>query len=315
MNISSNLSQTVTNRQSELVALVSVYGCAAVTGAVLSTTLFLTIILRPQLRTGSGILLAHHQLLHMLQTGIVSPFYIVTGWGVFLGASIDGINCTAMFFVCQIVICSEIWSSLFLAVNRLIALIFPHYYSRISSTAAIAGFIITAWVISVAVNLPGVFGIGSYFAKREVDCGYTRVTNQHIFNAVGILGKYLPLALQAVVYGVILFHHFRAQNGLQAAAKKRFNLFRLLLCSYAWYMACYAPYLMTYYGFRRYWFADEVRMGWFMAVQEIGYAGSPVFLLLMNKDIVKIAKEGLRIRLRDYREPKLEEGEQGDKGY
>ncbi|XP_055350321.1 uncharacterized protein LOC129596940 [Paramacrobiotus metropolitanus] len=245
MNISSitgNLSATIPFRRRELIAIISLNGIAAITGTVLSMTLFLTILLRPQLRTGSGILIAHHQLLHMLHTGYACPFYIVSAWAVWLGVSIAGLNCTVLYCLTQLIVCSETWNSLFLAFNRFIALIYPHQYRHISSNAAIAGFIVAAWSISLAMNVPGVFGIGGYFGKRQVDCGFIRVTNDHLYNAVGIISKHLPIALQAVLYGIILFHHYRARNG----------------------------------------------------VQEIGYAGSPVFLLLMNKDAVNAAKEGIR---------------------
>ncbi|XP_055350322.1 neuropeptide S receptor-like, partial [Paramacrobiotus metropolitanus] len=240
MNISDiqgNLSHKFSSRQNELFALLSVFTVASIIGVMLSATLFFTIILRSQLRTGSGILIAHHQLLHVLQTGISNPFYIVTGWAVWMGVSIAGIDCTVMYFVCQVIICTETWSSLFLAVNRFIALIYPHQYSHIASNKAVGYFIISAWCISAAINLPGLLGIGSLFGFREVDCGFVRVTNLHLLNAVATLGVYLPLALQGVAYGIILANHCRKDEETRAAVshKKRFILFRLLLGSYLWY--------------------------------------------------------------------------------
>ncbi|XP_055328763.1 alpha-1A adrenergic receptor-like [Paramacrobiotus metropolitanus] len=188
MNISTitgNLSVTMQFRHPELIALITVNASAAVIGTILSLTLFLTMILRPQLRTGSGILIAHHQLLHVLLNSVVSPFYIVTAWGVWLGGSISGLDCNALFCACQLIVCCETWSSLFLAVNRFVALTYPHQYSHISSNTAVTGFIMAAWAISMAINLLGAFGVGSIFGRRELGCGVVRVTDQHLFNVAG----------------------------------------------------------------------------------------------------------------------------------
>ncbi|XP_055350324.1 uncharacterized protein LOC129596943 [Paramacrobiotus metropolitanus] len=305
MNISiiqGNLSQSFPNRRTELIALVSVFTFAGATGVLLSTSLFLTIIMRPNLRTGSGILIAHQQLLNVLQTGIGNPFYIVVGWVVWLGGvSITGINCTAMHFFCQLFICVETWSSVFLAVNRFVAIIYPHQYRLISSNAAVAGFITASWCISAAIEIPALLGIGSYFGFRQFDCGYIRVTDHNMVVMHGVVGIWFPLAVQALLYAAIVINHRQKEeeSRITMVQKKRFKLFRLLFGSYLWYVACYIPFMVTIYGFPRFWFADKLRAGWFMVLQEIGYAGSPVFLLLMNKDVMKNAKEGVGLLRRN----------------
>ncbi|XP_055350325.1 5-hydroxytryptamine receptor 7-like [Paramacrobiotus metropolitanus] len=282
MNISAiqaNLSQSFRSRRPELVTLVSVFTVAGVTGVVLSSSLVLTIVTRPKLRTGSGILIAHQQLLHVLQTGVSNPFYIVVGWAVWLGGvSITGIDCTIAHFFCQVFICVETWSSVFLAVNRFVALIYPHQYRHISSNAAVAGFIVAAWCISAAIEIPALLGIGSYFGMRQFDCGYIRVTDHNIVAMHGVVGIYFPLGLQAFLYAAILINHRQKDQGgrVTRVQKKRFELFRLLFSSYLWYVACYLPFMVTIYGLPRFFFADKLRAGWFLTMQEIGYAGSPV---------------------------------------
>ncbi|XP_055348030.1 uncharacterized protein LOC129595106 [Paramacrobiotus metropolitanus] len=287
-----NRTNTLPDLRTELLAMVSVFTIIAVIGVVLSATLFFTIILRSQLLTGSGILIAHQQLMHILLSGLSNPFYIVVGWAVWLGLPLTGINCTIVYFVCQVIICGETWTSLFLAVNRFIALLCPHHYRSISSTKAIVGFIIAAWCISVAINIPALLGIGSLFGLKQVDCGFIRITNPRLFDAVGALTVHLPLALQAVLYGIILASHCRKDTETQAVAayKKRFVLFRLLLFSYIWYVASYLPFLIAVHGFPRFFFGNKVRSGWFLVSQQIGYTGSPVFLLLMNKEFGRTAK-------------------------
>ncbi|XP_055348301.1 uncharacterized protein LOC129595341 [Paramacrobiotus metropolitanus] len=297
--VQGNLSQTFDRRRNELITLISTFSLISVTGVVLSLTLFFTLILRSHLRTRSGVLLAHQQLLHALEIGVSNPLYIITGWAVWLGVPITTFNCTTMYFFGQWFICAESWASLFLAFNRFVALIFPHQYGRVTSNLATMVFLVSAWGIGLAVNLPGLWGIGGVFGKRDFggryDCGRISITSQEISNAVATLGGYLPLALQGIIYlAVIVGYQIEGRRQGNSLQRKRMHLFRLLFASYLWYLLWYLPVLVVAYGFPYYWYSDKIRAGWFIVLQQIGYVGSPVFLLLMNRDIVSNTKNGIR---------------------
>ncbi|XP_055350329.1 rhodopsin-like [Paramacrobiotus metropolitanus] len=289
-----NISDTFGNRQVELVAMISIFTVAFVIGTFLSLILTVTIAFRPRLHTGSGILIAHHQFLHVLQTGISNPLYMFTGWIVWLGLSVSGMNCFVMHFFCKLFTFTEMWASLMLAVNRFVALIFPHHYNAISSNKAITVLMLIPWLIGLALTVPGLYGIGTLFGNRQVDCGYITVTSHAVATLVIVMGVYLPLAIQGLLYAVVLIVHYRQTkiHEVSTVQKKRFLLFRLLFGSYLWYVVCYAPQPIALYGFPQFWFEDKLRAGWFQLLQEVGYAGSPVFLLLMNKDIMHDTKEG-----------------------
>ncbi|XP_055350330.1 olfactory receptor 1496-like [Paramacrobiotus metropolitanus] len=164
----------------------------------------------PQLRTGSGILVAHQQFSHTLQTGITNPFYMATGWIVWLGLSIRGVNCTVMYFFCRVFTYTEIYASLFLAVNRCIALIFPHRYILISPKRAVILQMLLPWEVALLLSLgwvvPGFFGIGSIFGNRKTDCGHIGVPSALITDTVASLGLCIPLIIEGLCYVTVLIH-------------------------------------------------------------------------------------------------------------
>ncbi|XP_055329964.1 uncharacterized protein LOC129582476 [Paramacrobiotus metropolitanus] len=64
------------------------------------------------------------------------------------------INCVPLFFIQYTGIALSHWNSVFLAINRLIAITLPHYYRGASHPAVLTGMIAFTWAISLVSTAP-----------------------------------------------------------------------------------------------------------------------------------------------------------------
>ena len=224
-------------------------------GAVSVLLLLIIIISNKTLLSGSGILVFHLQLIHLTLCGVLLPISVLWKYLSMFGQIIQ-VDCTAFSVLFMMVIKAENWCSLMLAINRLVAVSFPHYYKRFSSVKSISVMIVLCWLISFATNFPSyALRIISDVSAPLQDCPQAFRSSHTVQNLLTGFGTYCPLMLIGIIYASVglkvTIHSGRKTEPTKAyprpaavensKIRRKIALFRLLFCSYLWFVLCYIP--------------------------------------------------------------------------
>jgi hypothetical protein len=185
------------------------------------------------------------------------------------------------------------WSAFFLAVNRLVASIFPHKYANNPRIIKIFSILmmIAAWVIGFVNNFLPYIGIGGWYELRPpwYSCGL-RSDGSPFCAIVQALGVYVPeVGLLGLYFTILLKFNLlgfasnqvgtEVQHATTERIRRRYLLAKLMLVSSLWYCICYFPNtVIASTSLVRFFIQNPVMQLWMRTVFLLGYAVNPVSL-------------------------------------
>ncbi|XP_055335741.1 neuromedin-U receptor 2-like [Paramacrobiotus metropolitanus] len=244
-----------------------------------------------KLKTGSGLLVTHALLTDLSFCLVLNPVINIPIYLTQMRIPMT-YHCILPDFLLPFHIYLGNWTAVALAVNRVIAIVFPHLYPHVSSQRFSVGVLLVVWSIAMSCTVP-IFAVPGMLHGQLPSgaCGLLRLQGV-TFTVVGAIGSYLPIILLGIIYiGLFIYArvtktHYRRNSADRQRTiwQKRLAIAKALFLCFAWYTVCTLPpsVLAIFYGF---WWNKEVRLLLFTrGAQIIGYSASPVFFFAMNAD-------------------------------
>ena len=265
-----------------LVSFVQYVGCVLLAVVILS---------EKSLRKGSGTLVINVLSLFFISSFLQSLFTVSVYRVHIARTPLPSWYCTGFGFFTMLLNSATNWADATVALNRLIAIYFPFFYTTWISNVSLFCNIAFTLVISLAFTVLPVFGIlGNYPLQASGACGFFPNGNWGV--VFFTLTMYLPIVFQGVSY-IILFSKtsyitFRRHGRVQAfggtSARKvnaekiirqRTVLAKSFFAAYVWYCVLYlfAPVFGAVYP--KLYYQTSVFL-WLRTVTACGSAFTPV---------------------------------------
>ncbi|XP_055330391.1 melatonin receptor type 1B-A-like [Paramacrobiotus metropolitanus] len=287
-NSSSVQLRTITG--SELTVWIVAQFVIGIVGAVLTILLLIIMHRQQRLRRGSGLLIAHALSVDLIFCLVISPVTVIP---IYLHQMDIPVwyNCVLADFFLLVAIYLGNWTAVVLAINRLIAIILPQMYTKMTSLRFTTCLLIFVWTITITCNIPNLNIVPGLAHGRQASgaCGLIQ-NDRGIFTILGVLGTYLPVALLGALYSC-LFVLSRFVNGRdrqndaqRSLLKRKLAIAKALCLSFVWYCICILPpaVLNMYYAA---WWNKEIRVLLYTrSAQLLGYAANPVFFFAVNAE-------------------------------
>ncbi|XP_055340724.1 protein trapped in endoderm-1-like [Paramacrobiotus metropolitanus] len=291
--------------------IVMIFLC--ILGAFSNSLLFMAIVTSRKLRKGSGTLIAHSILIEAFLCVIGVPLIMASTYMPQFGwPSKTMCKWTMLLFYGPIF--AGTWASVLIAINRFVAIFFPHVYSKLTTPPLLALVIALGWAVALASSVPMFFeagGISVGATKPWYACGARQEKPGYLYNFLVTVGTTAPAVALGVIYVsiftlvIIRALIFRrkidttdkaavARNQrAQAMTQKRLKMARMLFVSYIWFTVCYMPAPVTASVAPVLYGTSPLVSLFLRMLLEIGYATSPVIYLTMNAEYRSAAKRVL----------------------
>lgn len=178
-------------------------------GTALNFLLFCGIVSSRRLRTGSGALIAHSILVDAVLCAVILPLMYAATWTTQYGAHSENL-CRWFMLALYALVWTHNWATVPIAFNRFIAIILPHFYSRLCHSKPIfAAMVSFSWSISLGCSLIYFFRVSakSEPVKPWGGCGQT-ITKPREFGLITAVGTSVPTALEGVTYVTLLVYTY-----------------------------------------------------------------------------------------------------------
>ncbi|XP_055342327.1 rhodopsin-like [Paramacrobiotus metropolitanus] len=260
-------------------------------GSILSTLLIVSLSVRRRYRNSANLLVIHALTVEVTNMAILTPLSNTAIWAHQTGHPFH-INCVPVAFFQILLTVLSNWSLVLLAINRMIAVVFPHHYARYTRHRPLVLSIIVIWILGLATTVPLLFGVGGTLNRFNPlgHCGVqpTRGVFFSMYTHVSFTGT---MIIQAVCYTLVVGALRRAvqvadtQNFAEQRKQRRQRAISVvLLVVYVWYLACYLPIPVITTYFYHYWKDNYTLFVWLRTVMICGSAGTPVILLSMSRE-------------------------------
>ncbi|XP_055344785.1 adenosine receptor A2a-like [Paramacrobiotus metropolitanus] len=268
-------------------------------GAVLCLLLIVSICATRTLRGGAQILIIHLQSAEAFLC-ILNITSSITMY--FPRFQLTSFSCSYFFFFIMAVSQVHQWSSFLLAVNRVVAIIFPLHYHIWTQRQMIVAAIGVSWVLPLCINIPIAAGIIGKFDVTNAWPGcavYPPKENPGTQIALLSVGFYFPLAgtffcYLAILLYVLLSKYVKSHGKIgpvqlvkratsQRTYNKRILISKSLFISSLWFLACYLPFSVVSSYFFRVVMMSTTPL-WLRVWYNIGYLGGPVAFFTLCKD-------------------------------
>ncbi|OWA53945.1 hypothetical protein BV898_18369 [Hypsibius exemplaris] len=279
-------------KEKELTALTAI--ALAISGiGVINNALTLRVTWSNRLgKTGVSLLLFHFVAINLLECLVTMPTAFTIMLAKRAGHLIPEQTCPCFTTLYMINVSVVNWSDADLALNRFIALYFPHRYKALTSAAVNRAVIVGTWMISVGISLPfglSVWGQGTFLSAFG-HCSLKATGSRGAF--LQAMVAYIPYAISGTGSLLILWKcfgisRFRARNvasnhsGNNAVARyrtteRRLNMAKMLLFTFLWSGICAFPaYLITsLFGYL--YQTNPVSVMWTRTSSACQYAFAPV---------------------------------------
>ncbi|OWA53645.1 hypothetical protein BV898_18066 [Hypsibius exemplaris] len=318
MNSSSNSSHASTvppfpmlspTTQKEVIAWIAATLSICVVG-IFTNVLLLRVMWSAKLqRSGVSFLLFHFVAVNLLMCLITVPaaiFLVVVkrdGWQIpsnicYYITTINTINMTVVN-----------WSDAGLALNRFVALYFPHSYKAWSATPVSVAIIISGWLIAIGLTMPFTTAAGGQRVTLSAIglCSLARSGRLGVF--LTTCTSFVPFGISGAGALLILWKCF-SYSRLRLAtvgstedgnlgpdatrhkmAQRRLKMAKMLLFTYFWTGLCAIPaYVVVRASFPHLFDPSSVSVLWIRTSTACQYALTPYILLISNPEYQRRAK-------------------------
>ncbi|XP_055346100.1 uncharacterized protein LOC129593687 [Paramacrobiotus metropolitanus] len=176
------------------------------------------------------------------------------------------------------------WIHVCLALNRVVAIMFPHYYPLCSNKRSLIGMIVLSWCMGLITLLPflvsdrdGYYGLLSPAGI----CGLAS-RNTWIFSILTSLRISVPLLLQALLYSAVMVTLAvrRCRTPLvplieMRRQRRQSGMSVVLFVSSLWYTLCFLPMPTIAAYAPEFWMGRDLLFVWICSLLLFGSAGTP----------------------------------------
>ncbi|XP_055340588.1 probable G-protein coupled receptor tkr-1 [Paramacrobiotus metropolitanus] len=210
--------------------------------------------------------------------------------------------CTITMFFCLSVIYTVNWISLMIAINRVVAILFPYSYRYWARKRTIITMILISWMIPAVCNVLVSFRIGATFQLTEPwgACG-VKVNNRIIFPLMTVICVAFPVGLEGVIYlcifAILTWRKVRKVRRISVVASdsemsafrrevfvRRVKVTRMLFLSNVWYMVCFLPAPISSSLYPKQYISQPLLQLYFRSLLAMGYATIPLIYVAFNND-------------------------------
>ncbi|OQV17315.1 hypothetical protein BV898_08564 [Hypsibius exemplaris] len=260
MNISSDQKEFPSHLH--VVTWFSLSIATSVGGSVMLILLLASSVYHKKLAGGSTVLIAHLMLIQLLHCAVLLPILTVNSFTALTHRKdVLQLDCSVLSLIHITAIQADNWASLFLAINRYVAIVVPHFYRKLVTRNAILASLLLPWLIGVAVTLPVYFGFGGIFLW-SAPCAFCAIFISGATSLYGAvfwptLGTYVPIILMGMIY-LALFGRLAAANSARRRSidktvlkggaavllrkqERQIVIAKMLVAGYVWYSLCILP--------------------------------------------------------------------------
>ncbi|XP_055330402.1 allatostatin-A receptor-like [Paramacrobiotus metropolitanus] len=270
--------------QQELYAWFTVTIVVGAIGAIFTCCLLMIMIVLNKFQTGSGIMIAHSQIVDFIICTILNIVQNATILQVQSGR-FTPIDCRTVQFLQMLFVFVGNWSAVFLAANRFVAIVMPFYYKKVTTHWTLALSLLTAWAISLGCSLPMYLNFNVVLGMQPTGaCGTLKITGP-FFGIMGFVSTYLPIALLGVLYITLFllqkFSRFTERYRTEPSERqreshrRRIALAKVLFCSFLWYCLCMLPPPILINFYPDVWRREFRLLMWTRTLLMVGYAVNP----------------------------------------
>ncbi|OQV19699.1 hypothetical protein BV898_06240 [Hypsibius exemplaris] len=289
----------------------------ALTGTV--NILLVAVIRRNRfLRSGSGLVIGHLACLECLASTINLPVHYTTMFTPQFGLKANAVSCAVMQIFMVTTYTAVDWTLLLLAVNRFVAVVFPHSYNWIASKKVSRIGLVSIWLFAISLNAPFCFDVENRFSATPpwLSCGFAQSRpGEFDFRSLqAALSVFVPLALVGPLYLSVLMKSVMLWQARMRMApilnrnsqawfdqrnqRRRLNTAKILF-------VCWSVYFVSFFWtniINKFAGALMIRSPvvqlWSRTGFVIGYLIHPIFLFSLSTDHQK----GLKSLLKDMAE-------------
>lgn len=172
-------------------------------GAALNALLFSAIVSSRKLRSGTGTLIAHSILLEATLCGLVLPLFTASFW-TSLYYPPSKMMCQAVMGLLYTFVWAFNWSTVPVAVNRIIAICFPQNYSTGVAKRPLLVAILFTWTVSISCSTVVLSDtVAGVEVGRQWGGCKDVVRRPAIYGGFFALGATAPIALEGLMYGCL----------------------------------------------------------------------------------------------------------------
>ena len=269
--------------------LVTAYSIITTCGFVgtLASGLLLTVVIRliTTRNSGSQILVANLVLTYLL-TSIFMASQVLQLMGRAVRTTIP--VCRGILLSNYAVYAAGMWTDVCLGVNRVVAIFYPHHYTRVAQNKL--NYILAAmcWVISICLIVPMAFDDGAnvrlskFTGQCEMDV--QGITAFALFCLFTVFPYSLVSTASAavIVKSIKIFRRRKARVGDPTVTqefrvfRRRLHVARMLFTSFSLSSICQLPSFLAYMFFKQ-WILNMPTMGtWFNLLLALEFVGNPV---------------------------------------
>lgn len=226
-------------------------------GALQNFSMVVVVWTNPTLRQGCGALLIHLSLTQALLFAIHYPIYaVLTLVKHLVKWDIPQHWCPYVVMPQTLFSFVTNWTDVCLALNRLMAICFPHGYQscyRNHKKFSTIMILAAVWMFNICLALPPCFGIGGIYLTSKIGSCQWFPNDWLISTTRSALGVQFPLTLAGCFYAVVLLKaafsrvknraaiHDHQQTRDMHIMKKRMAMVLILFISFLVYVSCYLP--------------------------------------------------------------------------
>jgi hypothetical protein len=234
-------------------------------GSVSNFILLFVIVSHKRLRSGCGILIGHLIATYLLMCSIHFPIYGFMLYGRNFWFTLPNNICKYVHYLQVISLYASNWTEACLAINRWIAIVFPHHYPAWTTLKVCLTMVTFCWVFSIVTILPFCFDmVGLLTASAKIgQC--VLLARGYLGNLILMFNSYMPYAVVGVasltIFAKILRSRILSQSRRAAVCHlnnarlarlpeqqllaKRLNVARVLLISFLFCVLCNLPIPIT----------------------------------------------------------------------
>ncbi|XP_055331254.1 substance-P receptor-like [Paramacrobiotus metropolitanus] len=243
-----------------------------------------------KMRTGCGVLIGHCLIAYSVLCGFSFPIVATSVYRKQMFRwQMDPKDCRPYMWIQMGCRFAAYWFDLYIAINRVVALCFPHKYRQFSRARTEILVVSVLWVAAFLLSGFGFFNFGMVFIMLPLGTCATLPVGR-VGSAVVLIGFYGPGALTAGAYLFVYAKIVRRKQQTEPerttndnkakkqTTRKRMITTNMMCASFVWTAACsmILPVMINMINVAETDLRYPLIVIWLAAVQLVGYASNPV---------------------------------------